>query len=352
MQPAKPVARSPSPAVPPRRRLVQVGALAAATLLVGQPRRSAAAALQGTLAYGSTGYTWAVPFVAEVGGYWQQQGLALKSLEFPTGRDAMQALLAGSANFSTTTDTPLVLAVLRGIKPRVLVNFSRYSYDMKIVAGERSGIDPDVPASLKGRKVGTPAGTSGQYALARYLAFAGLQRGDVTEVHLAPGDLIGALSRGDIDAFSWTAQAAQAALRQTGGKARLLRQDGYETFFRSHQLLLVNDATFEKQQPLVDAVVRALLEAEQRIAADPAWPELISPRLRISADEIRQATTSVFEFQSRFDEAFLDDLVTHARWAIEAGLSKAPDGDLRALFRSVLVEAPLKAVAPGRVTLS
>lgn len=335
-----------------RRRFVQVGALAAASLLGGLPQRSAAAPLQGTLAFGSTGYTWAVPFVAEVGGYWDRQGLALKSLEFPTGRDAMQALLAGSANFSTTTDTPLVFAVLRGIKPRVLVNFSRYSYDMKIVAGERSGIDPDVPASLKGRKVGTPAGTSGQYALARYLAFAGLQRGDVTEINLAPGDLIGALSRGDIDAFSWTAQAAQAALRQTGGKARLLRQDGYEAFFRSHQLLLVNDATFDKQRPLVDGVVRALLDAEQRIATDPAWPELISPRLKIPADEIRQATTSVFEFQSRFDEAFLDDLVTHARWAIETGLSKPPPGELRELFRSVLAETPLKAVAPGRVTLA
>lgn len=99
-----------------RRRLltgaaVTAGMLAAGPLWAG---RAQAAAAKATLAYGSTGYTWAVPFVAEAAGTWAEAGFDLSTMEFESGRDSMQALLAGSADFSASTDTPVVFAVLQG----------------------------------------------------------------------------------------------------------------------------------------------------------------------------------------------------------------------------------------------
>jgi sulfonate transport system substrate-binding protein len=335
-----------------RRLLFHIGAVAAAGAAGALPGVTLAQSReQATLASGSAGYTWALPFVAESAGYWKARNVDLKVLDFPTGRDSMQALLADSANFSTTTDTPVVFAVLQGLKPGILANFSRYSYDMKIVARDGSGIAADKPASLKGKKVGTPAGTSGQYALAKYLEFAQLSASDITQVNLAPTDLIGALVRGDIDAFSWTAQAGNAALRQSGGKAYFLTQDGYEKYFRSHQLLLVNQNTLDSRQALVKDAIGALLDAERRIAEDPAWPELIAARIRSTPAEVKQAT-SVFEFKVGFDDSFIDDLVNQAKWAIDAKLAPAPAGDLRALFRAAIKDAPLSAAAPDRVKLA
>ncbi len=340
-----------------RRRLLfhfgSAAALGAATGLPGVSlaQASAPAREAATLASGSAGYTWALPFVAETGGYWQARNVDLKVLDFPTGRDSMQALLAGSANFSTTTDTPVVFAVLQGLKPQILANFSRYSHDMKIVARQGSGIDAKTPASLKGKRVGTPAGTSGQYALARYLDYAGLAGSDITQVNLAPTDLIGALVRGDIDAFSWTAQAGNAALRQSQGTAYFLTQDGYEKFFRSHQLLLVNQDTLQNRQALVRQAIAALLDAEKRIAEDPDWAELIAARIRSTPAEVK-AATSVFEFKLGFDDSFVDDLVKQAQWAIDAKLVPAPRQDLRTLFRAAIQAAPLAAAAPDRVRLA
>lgn len=142
-----------------RRLLMQIGATVAAgatgtlpSLAWSQQRESA------TLASGGVNYTWALPFVAEVGSYWKKHNVDIKVVDFVTGRDSMQALLAGSAQFSTTTDTPFVFAVLRRLKPLVLANFSRYSHDMKLVASDRSGIDARTPASLKGKKIATPDG--------------------------------------------------------------------------------------------------------------------------------------------------------------------------------------------------
>lgn len=134
-----------------RRLLLHIGSAAAAGATSGLlPGLSLAQTReQAVLASGSTGYTWALPLVAEAAGYWKAHNVDLNVLDFPTGRDSMQALLADSANFSTTTDTPIVFAVLKGLKPLILANFSRYSYDMKIVARQGSGIEADRPASLR-----------------------------------------------------------------------------------------------------------------------------------------------------------------------------------------------------------
>jgi sulfonate transport system substrate-binding protein len=98
------------------RRMLMIGAsvsVAASTL----PAPAIAKMISATLAYGSTGYTWALTFLAEALGTWKQNDVDLNVVDFPTGRESMQALLAGSADFSTSTDTPFIFAALQGLKP-------------------------------------------------------------------------------------------------------------------------------------------------------------------------------------------------------------------------------------------
>lgn len=332
-----------------RRSVLQLGAAGAvASAFPWTP--ASAADMSATLAYGSTGYTWALTFVAEAMGTWKENGVDLSVIDFPTGRESMQALLAGSADFSTSTDTPFIFAALRGLKPIALVNYSRYTRDMKVVVRKASGIDPKVPASLKGKKIATRVGTSGQYMLAKYLEMAGLTIDDVTVIDLSPNDMTVATVRGDVDGFAWTGQAANVALKQSGGQVEVMTQEGLEKFFQSHQLLLTSEQVIKDKPELLEAAVKSLLGAEERINSDPKWAALIAERVRASAEEITDAT-SVFEFKVGFNERFLDDLVAQAEWAIGAGLAERPDGDLRALLRSLIYEAPLKAVSPDRVTI-
>ncbi|MCB4771230.1 NrtA/SsuA/CpmA family ABC transporter substrate-binding protein [Ancylobacter sp. Lp-2] len=338
-----------SPSFLSRRSVLQLGAAGAVASAL--PWGGAHAAdINATLAYGSTGYTWALTFVAEALGTWKQNGVNLNVIDFPTGRESMQALLAGSADFSTSTDTPFIFAALQGLRPIVLVNYSRYTRDMKVVVSKASGIDPKSPASLKGKKIATRVGTSGQYMLAKYLEMAGLGLGDVTVVDLSPNDMTVATVRGDVDGFAWTGQAANVALKQSGGQVEVMTQEGFEKFFQSHQLLLTSEKVIKENPALLAAAVKSLFGAEERINSDPNWATLISERVRAPAEEIKDAT-SVFEFKIGFDERFLDDLVAQAEWAIAAGLSKRPEGDLRALLRGLIYEGPVKAAKPDRVTI-
>jgi sulfonate transport system substrate-binding protein len=332
------------------RRAFLSGASATGVTVLSRVGEANAQQTKATLAYGSTGYTWAVTFVAEALGTWKGAGVDLSVLDFPTGRESMQALIAGSAEFSASTDTPFIFAALQGLKPIILVNYSRYSRDMKIVVRKESGIDPLVPASLKGKKIATRIGTSGQYMLAKYLQMAGLANKDVTMIDMSPNDMTIATVRGDVDGFSWTNQAAIIADKQAPGKVAVMTQEGLDKYFQSHQLLLTSERVARERPQLAAAAVRALSEAEARIASDPGWPSLISARVRASPQEITEATRD-FEFKISFDERFVDDLVAQAEWAIASGLSPRPAGDLRTLLRGLIHEGPVKTMHPGRVTI-
>lgn len=328
--------------------ILGAGASALATAMLSVP--AIAKTISSTLAYGSTGYTWALTFLAEAMGTWKQNDVDLNIVDFPTGRESMQALLAGSADFSTSTDTPFIFAALQGLKPIVLINYSRYSRDMKIVVSKKSGIDPAKPATLKGKKIGTRVGTSGQYMLAKYLEMGGLTIKDVTVVDLSPNDMTIATIRGDVDGFAWTGQAALVAEKQAAGQTAVMTQDGLEKFFQSHQLLLTSEKVIKEKPDLVAAAVKSLLAAEDKILTDKSWPGMIAARVRAPAEEIAQATAD-FEFKMVFNQRFIDDLVAQAEWAIAAGLSKRPDGDLRALLRSLVYVDAVKAARPDRVTI-
>lgn len=337
------------PLVGRRALLCAVAGACASSLLpapvLAQQRRKA------TMAYGSTGYTWSTMFLAEALDTWHDYGVDLKAVDFPTGRDSMQALLAGSAQFSTATETPIIFAGMRGLRPIIIMNYSRYSRDMKIVVRKDRGIDPNSPASLKGKTIATQVGTSGQYMLARYCEMAGITIKDITIVDMAPANMIAAIARGDIDGFAWTREAGIIADRQSGGKVALMTQEGLERFFRSHQLLLTSELVVKEQPELLDAAVKSLFAAEDYMKAHPDWPEKIAKRVGNTPDEVRGGIET-FEFKIEFDDRFVSDMVTEAEWAIGAGLMKRPSTDLRKLFRGLIHEDPVKRYRPERVNLS
>jgi NitT/TauT family transport system substrate-binding protein len=330
-----------------RRKFLRAAGIVAAAVPFGVKAQERIKAL---FAGGSTNYMWALPLVASKGGYYAARGVDMGEHDFPSGRDAMQAVLSNSAAFCAATDTPFVFSVLRGVAPKAELDFSRYSKDAVIVSLPGRGIVPDDPQSLKGKKIGAPMGTSGQYVVARYLKYAGLNPSDISLTHIAPADLVNTLIRGDIDAFSWTLTAANAAIRQSEGKAFVMKQDGFEKFYRAHCLLLTNDATITNGKELLLRTTNALLDAEKRIRDDPKWVDLIAQRVRTPADFILGATKD-FDLTVRFDESLLDDLVLEAQWAIEEKLAPEPKADLRQLLRGAIHDQTLKSIAPDRVSL-
>ncbi len=122
---------------------------------------------------------------------WTAEKLDIKPVSFPTGREALEALLGGGAQFASLAEFPVVTAALRGQKFVVIASVSTFVGNRVIINAVRGA--KDIP-SLAGRKVGVTLGTNMQF-----LADTALKGVKVDYVNVAPGDLVPALARGDID---------------------------------------------------------------------------------------------------------------------------------------------------------
>ncbi len=330
----------------PSRRTVMLG-LGAAPLLGAW--HGAHAAPQKITVAESQGYNWALPYLVTSRELWKKYDIDATTLRFASGRLALDAVLAGKAQFGTTTDSPMALLGANGLRSLIVAEFSSVSSGMVVAARSDRGIDKS--NDLKGKRVATTLGTSGHYYLSRYLSLYGLTLKDVSVVNLRGPDAVTALVRGDIDAFAWGLEAAEHAIAQAPDKVRLMSNANIEKVFNSHYILAATEDVVKNQPQLVQAAVRALIDAEKFYRTDYTTAVVdVAARVKAPDDVVRKSLETV-GVGVKLDETLLDDLVLNGKWAIEAGLAKPPAQDLRALYRSLIYPDAMRAVAPERVTL-
>ncbi len=297
----------------------------------------------------SQGYNWALPYLVSSRNLWKKYDIEAQTLGFTSGRLALDAVLAGKAQFGTTTDSPMALLGANGLRSMIVAEFSRISQGMVVAARTDRGIAE--PGALKGKRVATTLGTSGHYYLSRYLTLHRLTLKDVQVINLRAPDAVTALVRGDIDAFAWGLEAAENALGQAPDKIRILSNENIEKVFASHYILAATEEVVKNRPEVVQAAVRALIDAETFYKTQyQAAVSDVAARLKASNEVVHKSLETI-GVGVRLDESLLDDLVLNGQWAIEAGLAKKPEQDLRALYRGLIHPDAMRAVAPERVAL-
>ena len=129
----------------------------------------------------------------------QGNGLDVKPVRFRSGREALDALLGGSAQFATVAETPVTLANLQGQKIVVIATIGESAEECKLVV--RSDVIKSV-SDLKGKKVATFIGTNAEYFLDTLLRENGLDPKDVQIVSMPPPEMVASFSRGDVVGYA------------------------------------------------------------------------------------------------------------------------------------------------------
>jgi NitT/TauT family transport system substrate-binding protein len=201
-------------------------ALAAAGLAALAAASPARAAVEHTsLAIPAYVVLFLAEYVAEDQHLYEQQGLDVK-VQFIAGVGAMNAVIAGSTDFSMSSGGSLTRAAAHGQSLLAIANMGNQNGQYIVLRkdeAEAAHFDPNAPLAerakiLKGKTIGIDAMQSVVHSVVRVVARAGgLDPDSVTVTPMQPADTLSAFARHAIDGFAGGPPWAQQVL--TNGSA-------------------------------------------------------------------------------------------------------------------------------------
>lgn len=284
-------------------------------------------------------------YVAAAKGYFAEAGTTVDMVDCASGRACFERMAAGQADAATAAELLVTLASFNDARFAVLASVSSSVHQIKLVARQGEGVAPD-GAWLRGKRVGTVAGTSAQYYLDTWLLYHGIGAESVTRVNLPPERLAPALARGEIDAVAiWEPHAADARAA-LGESARLLPNPRVYT---QHFTLVGPRPALAGRAADFAALLRALARAQAFIVAQPGEARgILAARLQVSP-EAASALMAEHDFRLRIDQTLIATMDSQARWAAHAGL--VPPGRRPGNLLRAIEPALLRKAVPGAVDL-
>jgi len=318
---------------------------AAAYVLLGQRTRGEYAGPLERITFGVDFSVISSPvWVAENRGYFQEEGLDVKIKDYSSGRTALVDMLErGNLDMVTVAQTPVMYNSFARTHYAIIAGMACSYEDVLLLARQGKGIT--TPIDLKGKRVGTPVGSSGHFFLGLFLIHHGLKLPDVTVIDIDAPDLPGALSEGRVDAIAIWQPHIINAQKLLAGKAfvlpsrNLYREDFY--FVPNRNFIKSSTGALKKFLKAIDRAENFLHENREEAIS------IVSGRLKLDR-EIVNSLWNRYEFKLFLDQTVLTDLEAEARWAIRnkyATAAKIPD------YYDFIHTDVLKAVKPEAVNI-
>ncbi len=169
-------------------------------------------------------------WVAENRGYFKEKGIDLTIKGFDSGKLSFLAMLNSEVDISTVAPTPIIFKSFERQDFCIFATFV-YSYDdVKVIACKDSGINN--AQDLKGKRIGTPFGTTGQFVMDAFLIHNRILNSEVDMIDIAPSNLPAALKNKQVDAIViWEPHAYNAWQLMQDETIRLQSFDIYKETF-------------------------------------------------------------------------------------------------------------------------
>ena len=251
--------------------------------------------------------SWSHIPVAQQEGYFQEQGLTVKVINFSTGVEALQALTAGQVDVTTAAAVPTSAAVVKSPALRVVADGSRWN-GSRIVTRKESGITS--LADLNGRSVGTPLGTSAAYFATSVLENAGVK---ANLVQVAPSAIVTAATQGNVDATS-IFQPYQAQTIAALGDDAVVLKPGTDAFV-DHCLYLTTESAAKDRATDLDAFFTALGAASKDLTDQTDGAVSAVAEATQLDPTLVKSVLSEYDFTLQLQPTLADDLARLGAWA-------------------------------------
>lgn len=307
----------------------------------GRPQAAAPPRASEHVILAATLYAGGAPvFIAAAKGYFEAEGLTVTIQTHPSGKAALNAVIAGSADVATAAELPVALAVAKGQPVTILATLSTQA-DYAVVGRTDRGIA--TPASLKGKRIAVTSGTSGEFLLDSLLIRQSLSRADVQVIDRKPGEMVNTLEKDEADAISTWEPYVSDARHRLGANATVFSSEGiYDATFN----LATSRGFVNKRGEAVKKILRAMVRAEQLIANDPAASEeIVAKVLKKSPEEARRLMSNN-RFALSLEQNLLVVMEDEARWAAKNKVveTKGTPNFLNAVYLDGLAEVKPRSV--------
>ena len=136
-------------------------------------------------------------YIAEDRGFFTKNGINVTMKEYPTKLQAFTGMENGDVDAAVISEYPVVVSAFGRENISVIGSTSRYQ-DQYIVGRKDRGILHEV--DLKGKTIGVPFGTIGEFYLGRFLTLNGVNRNEVTLKNIPFLQAADSFSNGSVDA--------------------------------------------------------------------------------------------------------------------------------------------------------
>lgn len=282
-------------------------------------------------------------YVALAKAYFAREGLDVTFRPYPSGKDALNAVLQGKADMAIPAETPIMFASLRGEKLSVVATIAASDKIPAIIARKDRGISS--PDDLKGKKIGVYFGTTSPFFLDVFLTSHRIPRESVRVVNLKPEELVDALVKGDVDAISIWNPHAHRAQKELGANAVAFYGEG---IYRTTINIVVAQAFVKDKPEAVKKVLRALVSASNFMVQNP------QESIQLTAEQTKTDKAVIgdvwndYSFAVTLDQSLLTTLEDQARWAIKNKLTEATQVPN---YLDFIYLDGLEAVRPAGVTI-
>ncbi len=254
--------------------------------------------------------------IAEVRGYFLEEGIDVEIKGYSTGKAALAATLSGEVDMGTVADTPIVSNSFERNDFAVFVTICNSNQHSKVLTRKDSNIN--TPLDLVGKKVATTVGTTAHYFMAVFFILNKLDISDVEIVNLKPGEMVEAIVNGDVDAmFAWEPNILKAT-KSLGDNAIILPSDvGYEATFN----LVSMNGYIENNPELIKKIIKALAKAKEFITNNREESiNIIALRLETDREDIDKLWDG-YKFGLSLSQTLILTLEDVARWSIRSNFT-------------------------------
>lgn len=281
-------------------------------------------------------------FIAEKNAYFEEEGLDLEIIDYPSGKVAFEGLRNGNLNIFNSQEVPAVFNSFtrNDFKVAATINIARS--DKVIVARRNAGID--LASDLQGKRIATQIGSAVHFYLYLFMIKNGISSANIS---FLPADkLVESLASGKIDAFSMREPYVSQA-RQALGEENIVTfpDNGIYTAF---DLIIVDSKLIDENPKAIQKFIRALLKAEDFVKKHPEEAKnIVMNRVGVSKEEI-DAEWGKYNPSVGLPQSLLLAMEDEARWAVA---NKLVDGDRIPNYLDYFYFDALDAEKPDSVTV-